>query len=83
MSKTFSKGEIVVFVPDFKGEFSLHKYAGEVEILGFDDFFHMYSVQAPGFWFWADPCVLRKRPQPPDWNALSTPTDTPREVECA
>lgn len=84
MARKFANGEIVIFVPDFRGEPRLVKYAGEVEIRDYDDWFEMYDVWAPdGQWFIAHECVLRKRPQPPDWNQLSTPTEAPREVICA
>lgn len=78
----FKVGEIVIFVPDFTGDPDLNKYAGEVEVTeSFDCFFHTYRVRAPdGCSFHAMPSVLRKRPQPPDWNKLATPTEKPVEV---
>jgi len=81
MARKFSVNEIVIFVPDGKGDHDLHKYTGEVEIVLIDDLFDEYRVQAPdGHCFWAVERVLRKRPQPPDWNKLSTPTEKPVEV---
>lgn len=80
--QAFHKGEIAILLYSPYGEARLHKYTcGDVEILGFDPLFCEYHVRAPdGFRFWACPDVLRKKPQPPDWKALSAPSDAPREV---
>jgi hypothetical protein len=77
MSQSFSVGEVVIFIPDGRGDSDLHKYTGEVEIVeAYDAFFHTYRVRpADGHKFYAEPGVLRKRPQPPDWNKLATPAD--------
>jgi hypothetical protein len=45
VSESFSIGEIVIFVPDFHGEPSLNKYAGEVEVVEYDDWMKMYGVE--------------------------------------
>ena len=72
----FADGEVVLFVPDFTGDPPLNKYAGEVEIICFDGWFDEYVVKAPdGVEFFACESVLRKRPNPPDWNKLAQPTD--------
>ena len=76
-------GESALLLWDKDGEPDLHKYTcGDVEIIEHDNFWpDEYRVRAPdGTKFWALECVLRKKPQPPDWNKLSTPTEKPVEV---
>jgi len=77
VAESFSVGEIAILMYDQHGQPDLHKYTcGDVEILEFDGLFVEYRVAAPdGATFWATPEVLRKKPQPPDWEKLATPAD--------
>lgn len=86
MNESFAIGEIAIvkraFFPEWLGR--------EVEVkspLTYEpNFGYVYRIEAdwlpgcpPNHTWLAEPDSLRKRPQPPDWNALSNPQNVPVE----